>query len=103
MSRDANFVQPENAARMPRAAGLETSQKPQTRKQGMITSFVFEFETYWVNGYAAQANASTAASRWPPKRSPTSQRPSSVRRSKAIEAKCAAGRLSHFPLQPSAR
>ena len=49
-SRDANFVQPESAARTPRAAGLETSQKPQTRKQGMSASFVFEFETYWVNG-----------------------------------------------------
>src|ERR1041385_7509099 len=46
----ANFVHPENAARKPGAAGLETSQKPQTRKHGMIASFVFEFETYWVNG-----------------------------------------------------
>ena len=99
-SKDANFVQPESAASTPRAAGLETSQKPQTRKHGMIASFVFEFDTYWVNGYAAQANASTAPSRWPPKRSPTRKRPSSVSRSNAIEVKCAAGRSSHFPLQP---
>src|SRR6266700_2929971 len=49
-SRDANFVQPDSAARTPRAAGLEASQKPQTRKHGMIESFVFEFETYCVNG-----------------------------------------------------
>ena len=71
MSSEANFVHPDSAAKMPRATGLETSQNPQTRKHGMIVSFVFEFETYWVNGYAAQANASTAPSRWPPKRSPT--------------------------------
>ena len=31
----------------------------------MSASFVFEFETYWVNGYAAHANASVAA-RWRP-------------------------------------
>src|SRR6059058_2794870 len=49
-SNDANFVQPESAANTPRAAGLEASQKPQTRKQGMSASFVFEFETYCVNG-----------------------------------------------------
>ena len=42
----------------------------------MIASFVFEFETYCVNGYAAHANASTAPSRRPPKRSPTNQSPS---------------------------
>src|SRR5213076_2458862 len=99
-SRDANFVQPESPARKPRAAGLERSQKPQTRKHGMSASFVFEFETYWVNGYAAHANASTAASRWPPKRRPTRKRPSSVSRSSAIEVKCAAGKSSHFPVQP---
>ena len=69
----------------------------------MSASFVFEFETYCVNGYAAHANASTAPSRWPPKRSPTRKRPSSVRRSTAIEVKCAAGRSSHFPLQPMTR
>src|SRR5262249_5918082 len=60
---DANFVQPESAANTPRAAGLEASHKPQTRKHGMSASFVFEFETYCVNGYAAHANASTAPSR----------------------------------------
>ena len=47
---DANFVHPESAAIAPRAAGFETSQKPQTRKQGMSASFVFEFETYCVKG-----------------------------------------------------
>ena len=45
----------------------------------------------------------TYPGRRPPKRSPTSQRPSSVRRSNAIEVKCAAGSVSHFPLQPSTR
>src|SRR5206468_3046174 len=88
-SRDANFVQPESAASTPRVAGLEASQKPHTRKHGMIASFVFELETYWVKGYAAQANASTAPSRWPPRRSPTRKRPSRVSRSNAIEVKCA--------------
>src|SRR5690349_13578527 len=78
----ANFVQPETAASTPRAAGLDTTQKPQTRKHGMIASFVFEFETYCVNGYAAHANASTAPSRRPPKRSPTNHSPRIVRRSK---------------------
>ena len=52
------------------------SQKPQIRKAGMIASFVFECETYWVNGYAVQAKASVAASRWPPNRRPTRTRPS---------------------------
>ena len=102
-TREANFVRPESAAIAPRAAGAETSQKPQTRKHGMIASFVFEFETYCVNGYAAHAKPSTAASLGPPNRSPTSQRPSSVSRSKAIAVKCDAGRSSHFPLHPSAR
>ncbi len=66
----------------------------------MIASFVFELDTYWVKGYAAHANASTAPSRCPPKRSPTRKRPSSVNRSNAIAVKCAAGRSSHFPVQP---
>ena len=36
----------------------------------MIASFVFALSVYAVNGYAAHANASSAASRRPPKRSP---------------------------------
>ena len=74
----ANFVQPASATAAPRAHGDDASQKPQTRSAGMIASFVFEFETYCVNGYAAQANASVAASRSPPKRRPTSASPSSA-------------------------
>ncbi len=69
----------------------------------MIASFVFAFETYCVNGYAAHANGSAAASQAPPKRQPTSARPSIASRSKRIEVACAAGRLSHFPDQPNAR
>src|SRR5438093_1406192 len=84
---DANFVQPDTTARIPRPTGREISQKAQTRKHGMIASFVFEFETYCVNGYAAHANASTAPSRRPPNRSPTNQRPRMVRRSKRIEVR----------------
>ena len=49
----------------------------------MIASFVFEFDTYSVNGYAAQANASVAASRGPPKRRPTSASPSEAEASKS--------------------
>ena len=66
----------------------------------MIASFVFEASTYSVNGYAAQAKARVAASRDPPKRSPTSASPIRQRTSQMIEVACAAGRLSHFPLQP---
>ena len=66
----------------------------------MIASFVFDASTYAVNGYAAHANASVAASREPPKRSPTSASPIRQRTSQMIEVACAAGRLSHFPLQP---
>jgi hypothetical protein len=69
----------------------------------MIVSFVFELEEYCVNGYAAQANASVAASLKPPNRRPTSQRPIMLRMSNAIEVKCAAGRSSHFPLHPRTR
>src|SRR5579871_4855386 len=100
---DANFVQPETALSTPRAAGLDTSQKAHTRKHGMIASFVFEFEAYCVNGYAAHANASTAPSLCPPKRSPTNHSPRIVRRSKRIAVTCAVGRSSHFPLQPVMR
>ena len=64
-SSAANFVQPASATAAPRAHGEEASQKPQIRNAGMIASFVFEFETYSVNGYAAQANASVAARRVP--------------------------------------
>src|ERR671935_1121367 len=84
----ANFVQPDSATAAPRANGEVTSQKPQIRKSGGSASFVFELETYCVNGYAAQANASVAASRGPPKRSPTSARPSRQSRSKPTEARC---------------
>ena len=34
----------------------------------MIASLVFELTAYCVNGFAAQANISSAASRLPPKR-----------------------------------
>ena len=87
----------------PRAHGEVTSQKPQIRNAGRIASFVFELETYCVNGYAAHANASVAARRVPPKRRPTSASPSRQSRSNAIDVACAAGRSSHFPLQPRTR
>ena len=99
----ANFVHPETAASTPRADGRATSQKAHTRKHGMIASFVFEFETYCVNGYATHANASTAPRRVPPNRSPTSQSPRIVRRSKRITVRCAVGRVSQSPLQPVMR
>ena len=69
----------------------------------MIASFVFEFDAYCVNGYAAQANASVAARRAPPKRRPTRKSPSIASRSNKIDVKCTAGSVSHFPLQPNAR
>src|SRR5262245_6687570 len=49
-SSEPNFVQPDNAAPTPRAAGHVASQKPQIRKSGGSASFVFELETYCVNG-----------------------------------------------------
>ena len=66
-------------------------------------SFVFELDAYWENGHAAQANASVAARRAPPKRQPTSQSPAMQRRSQRIEVACAVGSVSHFPLQPKTR
>src|SRR5581483_8508238 len=71
----ANFAQHDAAMSTPRGAGLEMNQRAQTSRHGMIASFVFELETYCVNGYAAHAKASTAPSRRPPKRSPTNQSP----------------------------
>jgi hypothetical protein len=62
---------------------------------------VFELETYCVNGYAAQAKGRSAASLMPPNLRPTSASPNRTRRSSITEVKCAAGRLSHFPPQPS--
>ena len=89
---EANFVQPARARRTtPRPTGDETSQKPQMRKPACSASFVFELDAYCVNGYAAHANASVAASCRPPKRRPTSQSPSMQSRSNAIDVKCAAG------------
>ncbi len=35
---------------MPLPHGDVASQKPRIRNAGMIESFVFEFDTYWVNG-----------------------------------------------------
>src|SRR3954452_10370440 len=99
-SRGANFVQPESATAAPRAAGEVTSQKPQIRKSGGSESFVFELDAYSVKGEASHAKASVTASRVPPKRSPTSPTPKTQSSSKRIELKWAAGRSSHFPLQP---
>jgi hypothetical protein len=66
----------------------------------MIASFVFEFDTYSVNGYAAQAKASVAPRRAPPKRLPTSASPSRQSPSKRSAVAWAAQSSSHFPVQP---
>ena len=100
-SSGANFVHAASAVNAPRAKLEDASQKPQTRKRGGSASFVFELDTYCVNGYAAQAKGRTVASRRPPNRRPTSASPSITRRSTAIDVKCAAGSSSHFPLQLS--
>ena len=63
---EENFVQAESATSAPRAHGRPASQSPQIRKAGGIRSFVFEFDAYCVNGYAAHARASTAPSSRPP-------------------------------------
>ena len=97
----ANFVHPASATNAPRPKADVTSQKPKMSSTGMIASFVFELDTYCVNGYAAQANGSMTASRMPPNRRPTSISPSSASRSKAIAVACTAGSLSQRPLQPS--
>src|SRR5918996_972528 len=99
----ANFVQPANDANAPRSPGDAAKKNPRIRNAGRIESFVFELDVYCVNGYAAHANGSVAASRWPPKRQPTSASPSMHSASKAIDVKCAAGSESHFPLQPKSR
>src|SRR5690242_14635270 len=49
-SSAANFVQPASATNAPRAKADVVSQKPKIRNTGMIASFVFELETYCVNG-----------------------------------------------------
>ena len=61
----ANFVQPDSATLAPRNHGTFTSQKPKIRKTGTIASFVFDIDTYCVNGNAAHANASAAPSQRP--------------------------------------
>ena len=66
----------------------------------MIASFVFEFDTYCVNGYAAHANASVAPRPTPPKRRPTSASPMMHAMSNPTDVMCAAGNESHFPDQP---
>ena len=73
------------------------------RKSGGSASFVFELETYWVKGHAAQAKARVTASLKPPNRRPTRASPISESTSKAIDAAWAAGRLSHLPLQPKSK
>ena len=96
----ANFVQPASAAKPPLSAGCAAKKNPKISSAGRIVSFVFELDAYCVKGYAAHANGSVAASRWPPKRHPTSARPSMQRTSNASDVKCAAGRSSHLPVQP---
>ena len=66
----------------------------------MIASFVFAFDAYAVNGYAAHANGSVTASRQPPKRRPTRSSPSMARMSHRMLVKWAAGRSSQRPGQP---
>src|SRR5437762_9047101 len=101
--REANLLHPDSAPNTPRPTGDDASQKPKIKRQGMIESLVFELDAYCVNGYAAHANASVAARRIPPKRRPTRKSPTIDSRSNAMDVKCTAGRLSHLPLQPSAR
>jgi hypothetical protein len=97
----ANFVHAESATKTPRAHGDVTSQKPQIKNAAGIASFVFELETYCVNGYAAHANGSSAPSNAPPKRKPTSASPMTHATSNAIDVKCTAGSsLFHLPDQP---
>ena len=97
----ANFVHDDSATKMPRAQAELASQNPQIRKAAGIESFVFELATYWVNGYAAQANMSTDASKAPPNRKPTRPRPMRQTMSTATAVIRAAGRLSHLPDQPA--
>src|SRR5437870_2199205 len=97
---DANFVHDESATKIPRAHGEVISQKPQMRNAAGIASFVFEFDTYCVNGYAAHANGSAEPSSAPPNRKPTSASPTRQTTSNATDVMCAACRESHFPDQP---
>src|SRR5439155_18385094 len=90
-SSGANLVQAASAEKTPRANAEVTSQKPQISKSGGSASFVFEFDTYWVNGQAAHANASVTASRAPPTRKPIKASPTMQRTSKITAAKCDAG------------
>ena len=76
---------PRAATAAPRPKSLVRTRKPNTRSAGMIESFVFELDAYWVNGHAAHANASVAPSRGPPNRRPTSASPTSASRSKRID------------------
>src|SRR5207302_9441627 len=100
---DANLLHPDSAPNTPRPVGDDASQKPKMSRHGMIESFVFEFDAYCVNGYAAHANASVEASRVPPKRNPTRKSPTIDSRSNRSDVKCTADRLAHLPLHPIAR
>src|SRR5919109_833153 len=93
-----SFVHAARAVDTPRAAGDDTSQKPQMRNAGMIASFELALDTYCVKGNVTHANASVNASRQPPKRRPTRKRPRSARRSHRMLVKCAAGRLWTLPV-----
>ena len=46
----ANFVHAASARNAPRANGVVRNQKANTRRTGMIASFVFELDTYCVKG-----------------------------------------------------
>src|SRR5918911_4382480 len=103
MTSGVNLVQADRAPKTPRLIGEAASQKAKIRKAGRIASFVFELDTYCVNGYAAHAKASVAPSCAPPKRRPTSPSPRMQSRSKRIAVACAVGSRSHLPLQPKTR
>ena len=87
----ANF--PTRPARAPASRrGTATAASPARRNAGGTISFVFEPSAYSVNGYAAQANASVAASLRPARRHPISARRPRQSVSNRTDVSRAAGR-----------
>ena len=69
----------------------------------MIASFVFELDTYCVNGYAAHANGERRGEPRAAEAASDERQPEQREQVERSDVQWAAGSSSHFPLQPNSR
>ena len=95
-ARTSSSEEREEPPRAPR----RREEEPKMRNAGRIESFVFDIDAYCVNGYAAHANGSVAASRRRRTASPRARAPSCRAGRTRATVQCAAGGRPTCPVQP---